>query len=501
MARKSGHEHKTPSGRKILCIDDQVEFLEATRFVLEREGHKIFIATTGQEGLAIMEKERIDVLLLDYYMPSMSAEDVLAEVRDPALQVILLTGYSSEKPPREMLEKLNIQGYCDKSRGTEELLLWVEVALRFGAAIRLLESSREGLRQVLGTRLRGELHTPLESELDNYLDEILETLGPKQAFVGIASPDFAWVPPPRLEESPPWTEDEIVDLRLMASRGPWTVGAALSSQVEETFLRTLLEAPSSEGSTLANGAGVFPLRADGKWQGVLYVEPAPAPDTPEWDLVGFFASEMAIRIHNRSMATLDPVSGLQNKAFWRQAAWRELRSAFRFEHPVSLVLLSIADLDKIRHHRQRAADQIVESIGRVLKLSIRGTDLAGRGDKDEFLILLPHTGNIGAVRFGEMLADRLDQLVVQTADGPETPRCALGVATFEVHGWPVDQLPHPMPSDYYPSAELLLRARAAESISESCSPTSGFAVGSHGELDWPHPAQLASRIARSTLWQ
>jgi two-component system, cell cycle response regulator len=500
MPRKSGHDRKPASGKSLLCIDDQTEFLEATRFVLEREGHKVFLAGTGLEGLAIMEKERIDVLLLDYCMPSMSAEDILAEVRDPALQVVLLTGYSSEKPPREMLDKLNIQGYCDKSRGSEELLLWVEVALRFGNAIRLLESSREGLRQVLGTRLRGEAHLPLEANLDNCLEEILETLGPKRAFVGIASPEFAWVPPPRLEESPPWTDDTIVDLRLMAARGPWTAGAALSSQVEETFLKTILEAPTLEESTLSNGAGVFPLRADGRWQGVLYVEPAPAPDTPEWDMVGFYASEMATRIHNRSMTTLDPVSGLQNKAFWRQAAWRELRSAFRFEHPISLVLVSIAELDKIRHARPRVADQIVESVGRVIRLSIRGTDLAGRGDKDEFLVLLPHTGNVGAMRFGEMLADRLEQLVVQTVDGPETPPCALGVATFEAHEWHVDQLPHPMSSDYYPGAELLLRARAAASISESVPSTSGFAVVSHSQLDWPDPSRLAGRIARSTLW-
>lgn len=501
MARRSGHEHKPPTGRTLLCIDDQVEFLEATRFVLEREGHKVFTASTGQEGLAIMETERIDVLLLDYYMPSMSAEDILAQVRDPALQVILLTGYSSEKPPREMLDKLNIQGYCDKSRGSEELLLWVDVALRFGQAIHLLESSREGLRQVLGTRLRGEAMIPLETELDNCLDEILETLGPKEAFVGIASPDLAWVPPPRLEESPPWAEDEIVDLRLMAARGPWAVGTALSSQVEETFLKTVLEAPILEASLLADGAAVFPLRAEGRWQGVLYVEPAPEPDTPEWDMVGFFASEMAVRIHNRSMATLDPVSGVQNKAFWRQAAWRELRSAFRFGHPASLVLLSIAGLDGIRQHRPRAAEQIVEAVGRVLRLSIRGTDLAGRGDKDEFLVLLPHTGNVGAVRFGEMLADRLEQLVVQTVDGPESLRCALGVSTFEVHGWHVDQLPHPMPSEYYPSAELLLRARAAEALAVSEAPASGFPVTSHSLLDWPDPSQLASRIAHSTLWQ
>lgn len=499
MARKPSSSQ--PSGKVILCIDDQLEFLEATRLVLEREGHSVFVASSGQEGLGIMERERIDILLLDYCMPEMSAEDVLAQVRDPALQVVLLSGYSHEKPPREMLAKLNIQGYCDKSRGSDELLLWVEVAIRFGMAIRQLESSREGLRQVLGTRLRNEEFLPLETELDNLLDETLESLGMHQGFVGISTPGLAWLPPPRMEESPPWTEDDIVDLRLMATRGPWAAGTALSSQVEETFLRAILEAPVRDGSRLANGSGVVPLRADGNWLGVLYVEPAPPPGSPHWDMINFFACEMASRVHNRSMATLDPVTGLQNKAFWRQAAWRELRSAFRFEHAISLVAVSIAGLDKIRHSRPRAVDQILESIGRVVKHSIRGTDLAGQGDKDEILVLLPHTGQVGAQRFSEMLVDRFQELVVQTTDGADNPKGVIGIATLDPHGMEIDQLPRPMPSSYYPAAELLLRARAAQAGGEVAADPSTFPVLLNLQTRWPDPSRLASRVARSTLWQ
>jgi len=500
MARKSIHAQRPPSGKSILCIDDQVEYLEATRSILEREGHTVFLASSGREGLGILERERIDVLLLDYFMPEMSAEDVLADIRDPALQIVLLTGYATEKPPREMLDRLNIQGYCDKSRGPEEMLLWVEVAMRFGATVRLLESNREGLRQVLSNRLRPEEFLPLETELDTLLEETLTALGITQGFVGICTPRLAFVPPSRLEESPPWAEDDVVDLRVMASRGPWTAGSALSSQVEETILRAILEAPPREGSKLANGAGVIPLRADGQWLGVLYVESCPLPDTYGWDMVSFYAGEIANRVHNRSMATLDPVTGLQNRAFWRQSAWRDLRSAFRFDTSVGLVLVSVSALDEIRHHRWRAADQILEAVGRVVRHSIRGTDLAGRGDKDEILILLPHTGAEGAVRFAEMLSGRLEELVVQTPDGVSNPVGCIGVAVLDPHGYPLEKLPKPMPSSFYPAAELLLRARAAEALPRVTGTTTGFPVVQHQLRDWPDPNKLATRASRSTLW-
>lgn len=500
MARKQSHAQKPPSGRTILCIDDQVEFLEATRALLEREGHRVFLASSGREGLGILERERVDVLLLDYFMPEMSAEDVLVGVRDPALQVVLLTGYASEKPPRDMLDRLNIQGYCDKSRGHEELLLWVDVALRFGATVRQLDSSRQGLRQVLSARMRPEEFVPLESELDSLLEEALATLGIQKGFVGICTPQLAWVPPSRLEETPAWSDDEIADLRIMASRGQWTTGTALSSQIEEVLLRSILDAPRLEGSKLSNGAGVLPLRAGGQWLGALYVDSCPVPDSYEWDMICYFASEMAVRILNRSMATLDPVTGLQDRAFWRQSTWRELRSAFRYEYPVGLVAVSIAHLDRIRLARWRSADQIMEAIGRVVRNSIRGTDLAGRGDKDELLILLPHTPASGALRMAELLASRLEDLVVDTLEGASNPAGAISVVSFDPHAIAPDKLPKPLPSAYYPSAEQLMRARAAEIMPRFGDGSTGFPVVQHECRDWPDPVNLSIRAARSTLW-
>ena len=90
-------------------------------------------------------------MLLDYFMPGMTGEQVVAELRkfDPFVQVILQTGYASEQPPRELLHRLDIQGYYDKTEGPEQLLLWTTVGLKAAYTIQLLFKSRHGIEFLL----------------------------------------------------------------------------------------------------------------------------------------------------------------------------------------------------------------------------------------------------------------------------------------------------------------------------------------------------------------
>jgi hypothetical protein len=99
-----------------------------------------------------------------------------------------------------------------------------------------------------------------------------------------------------------------------------------------------------------------------------------------------------------------------------------------------------------------------------------------------------------------MLAGRLEELVVQTPDGASNPVGAIAVATLDPHGFPPERLPKPMPSAYYPSVEQLLRARAADAIPRLGDGATGFPVVQSELREWPDPATLATRAARSTLW-
>lgn len=117
MTRKSNTPG--PSGYTLLLVDDNAEYLQAARLLLEREGHVVMCASNGSEALTRLREQKIDLLLLDYYMPGMTGEEVVTQLRqfNPLVQVILQTGYASEQPPRKLLRRLEIQGYYDKTEG------------------------------------------------------------------------------------------------------------------------------------------------------------------------------------------------------------------------------------------------------------------------------------------------------------------------------------------------------------------------------------------------
>ena len=172
MARK--HAAAQPSGYTILVVDDQEEILISNRLLLEKEGHTVLTAASGEEALAMFRSGEINLVIVDYFMPGMSGAEVIREIRkrDEEVQILLQTGYSGERPPRDMLHSLAIQGYHDKSEGPDRLLMWVEVALKAHSQLQKVREAeqikaqlieRERLKDELVSIVSHELRTPLTS--------------------------------------------------------------------------------------------------------------------------------------------------------------------------------------------------------------------------------------------------------------------------------------------------------------------------------------------------
>lgn len=479
MARKFGAAPSS-SGKTILCIDDQTDFLEAIASLLTRQGHHVLTASDGTAGLSLLRSQPVDLLLLDYFMPGMTAEDVLTHVWDPSLQVILLTGYASEKPPREMLNRLNIQGYCDKSRGPEEVLLWVDVGLRAASTVRALDASRQALRQILSSSARPTQRDPMENILSGLVAQASSILGLRQAHIALLDKPEAFVPPSSFEESSA-PEPGLEALRVTATMDASTqVGTRLEELLPSEAVETLRGGDLLDIDLFDEGALVA-LRSEGSLVGVLWVEPAPLPGSDTLELLTFIGVQAASMIRRHSTATLDIVSGLQSKGFWRQATWRDLRAAMRFRYPVSLTTIGLLRMDTIP---DRGWDPVLEAVGRVVRLSIRGTDLAMRETDSQITILLPHTDVDGARRLGELLTARISELEVNLPTGSVQIEAVAGSATLLPESIPSLFDHAPVPPGYFEHAEVQLRHRASSLLANATLTGPGTSL-SRPETDWP----------------
>lgn len=92
---------------KILVVDDEKDFVEMFSLRLTRQGEKVSVAYSGQEALDLLEKTKIDVVILDIRMPGMDGIETLKRIKaaHPLVEVIMLTGHGSTETAVEGMKE------------------------------------------------------------------------------------------------------------------------------------------------------------------------------------------------------------------------------------------------------------------------------------------------------------------------------------------------------------------------------------------------------------
>lgn len=122
---------------KILLVDDDPDFVEATKTVLETK-YQVVVATEGNAGLQKAKTEKPDLIILDVIMPVKDGFTAAEQIKkDPNLSkipVIMLTSYAQRKGesniPVSKGMMLEAEDYIDKPVKPEELLKRVEALLK-----------------------------------------------------------------------------------------------------------------------------------------------------------------------------------------------------------------------------------------------------------------------------------------------------------------------------------------------------------------------------------
>jgi two-component system response regulator PilR (NtrC family) len=111
---------------RILIVDDEPSMRDMLRIVLRRDGFDVLLASNGAEAIAMLEKERVDLLLSDIRMPDVGGVDVLRAAKGLNRDIIafMMTAFASTDSAVEAM-RLGAVDYFTKPFNMDELRLKV----------------------------------------------------------------------------------------------------------------------------------------------------------------------------------------------------------------------------------------------------------------------------------------------------------------------------------------------------------------------------------------
>jgi len=123
---------------KILLIDDDPDFIEATKTVLESKPYEIVVAYNGDEGLRKAREESPDLILLDIIMPVKdgfaAAEQLKKDPQLSKIPTLMLTSFASKRGETSIPVgrgfDLETEDYIEKPISPEDLLKTVGAYLK-----------------------------------------------------------------------------------------------------------------------------------------------------------------------------------------------------------------------------------------------------------------------------------------------------------------------------------------------------------------------------------
>ena len=117
----------------LLIVDDEKSIIDSLIRLFRKEDIEIFKATSGADGLKIIEEEEISLVISDHRMPHMSGVDFLARLKEisPDTIRIMLTGYADLQATVDAINKGEVYRFISKPWNDEELLMIVRQSLEY----------------------------------------------------------------------------------------------------------------------------------------------------------------------------------------------------------------------------------------------------------------------------------------------------------------------------------------------------------------------------------
>ncbi|MBI9015079.1 MAG: sigma-54-dependent Fis family transcriptional regulator [Clostridiales bacterium] len=146
---------------KILLVDDEMEYLDVIKLILESNQFRVQTANSGQEALKKLKRESFDLVITDLIMPNMTGLELLEKIKEDFsdTEVIIFTGYGSVQNAVDAMKK-GAFSYFIKSHDPDELIIEIKKVAKLRRYIKrsahknsdfVFETKNPGFRKVLDT--------------------------------------------------------------------------------------------------------------------------------------------------------------------------------------------------------------------------------------------------------------------------------------------------------------------------------------------------------------
>jgi CheY-like chemotaxis protein len=113
----------------ILIVDDETEYRVLLGKYLEGEGHTVFLADNGDDGLEKINDAAMDIIITDVYMPVIDGlkfhKIVRANPKHAHIPFLFVSGYDDEYT-LETVRASNLDGFVRKARPLNEMKAWLQ---------------------------------------------------------------------------------------------------------------------------------------------------------------------------------------------------------------------------------------------------------------------------------------------------------------------------------------------------------------------------------------
>ena len=113
--------------KTILIVEDNTDIHNLLKEVLENEKYRVLDSYSGTEALMVLEREKVDLILLDLMLPGLNGEEIIKKIKDIPI-IVISAKISPEDKVNALLSGAN--DYLTKPFSTEELLARIQVQFR-----------------------------------------------------------------------------------------------------------------------------------------------------------------------------------------------------------------------------------------------------------------------------------------------------------------------------------------------------------------------------------